>query len=174
LNLKEADEIVSKIYASACSRCTKIEVAGSVRRRRSNPHDIDIVLIPENPLMWQYVVTTIAKTLETETQSSSILKMGSELVTIQVGKRDWLTVDYTVDVYRATPETWGTILLIRTGSKEHNIKLCVHAKTKGLMLSAARGVIKDSKVIASRTEEEIFEALNLPYRPPEERKGSPK
>lgn len=169
MNLKEADEIVSKIYTAATRRCVKIEVAGSVRRRRSSPNDIDIVLIPEGPLMWQYVVTTIAKALETETQHSSILKMGPELVTIQVGRRDRLTVDYEVDVYRATPETWGVLLLIRTGSTKHNIKLCSHARAQGLMLSAAKGVIKGDVVIASQTEEEIFEALGLEYVKPEDR-----
>jgi DNA polymerase/3'-5' exonuclease PolX len=39
----------------------------------------------------------------------------------------------------------------------------------GLMLSAAQGVIKDGKVIASRTEEEIFAALGLGYVEPKDR-----
>jgi len=37
------------------------------------------------------------------------------------------------------------------------------------MLSAKQGVIKDGQVIASRTEEEIFKALDMNYVPPEDR-----
>ena len=71
-----------------------------------------------------------------------------------------------VDVYRARPETWGVILLIRTGSKEHNVKLCTLARSKGLKLSACEGVVTQEgfgKIIACRTEEEIFSALDLSF-----------
>ena len=72
-----------------------------------------------------------------------------------------------IDLYFATPETWGTLVLIRTGSAEHNIKLSMIAQKKGLKLSHG-GLSKNGQVIAS-TEKEIFEALDLPYVEPEER-----
>jgi DNA polymerase (family 10) len=59
--------------------------------------------------------------------------------------------------------------LIRTGSKEHNIKLCQHAIDKGMKLSSEKGLMKDGKVIASKTEEEIFQGLGMDYVKPEER-----
>jgi DNA polymerase (family 10) len=74
-----------------------------------------------------------------------------------------------VDIYRARPETWGVLLLIRTGSIEHNIKLCSRARAMNMMLSAKKGVIKDGKVVASRTEEEIFKALEMDFVEPEKR-----
>jgi len=80
-------------------------------------------------------------------------------------------IDLQVDIYRATPKTWGVLTLIRTGSTQHNIKLCSWAKSMGLMLSAKDGVIKDGQVIASRTEEEIFKALCLEYVAPEQREA---
>lgn len=66
-----------------------------------------------------------------------------------------------------TPETWGTLVLIRTGSAEHNIKLSMIAQKKGLKLSHS-GLTKNGEVITS-TEKEIFKALDLPYVEPEER-----
>jgi len=36
-----------------------------------------------------------------------------------------------IDLYFATPETWGTLVLIRTGSAEHNIKLSMIAQKEG-------------------------------------------
>jgi DNA polymerase (family 10) len=61
------------------------------------------------------------------------------------------------------------LLTLCMGSIEHNIKLCSRARAMGMMLSAAQGVIKEGKVIASRTEEEIFKALELEYIRPEDR-----
>ncbi len=78
-------------------------------------------------------------------------------------------VEFTVDIYRATPETWGVLLLIRTGSIDHNIKLCSRAKRMGMMLSAKRGVIKDGNVVACEREQDIFRALDMRYIPPERR-----
>ena len=73
------------------------------------------------------------------------------------------------DVYRARPETWGVILLIRTGSKEHNVKLCTLARSKGLMLSASQGVIENHNIVACRTEEGIFSALSMKFVEPKDR-----
>ncbi|MBN1366607.1 MAG: hypothetical protein JW967_01600 [Dehalococcoidales bacterium] len=85
---------------------------------------------------------------------------------------------YSVDFYIATPETWATLLLIRTGSREHNIKLCSLARQKGMKLHAdGSGLFRVSLLesepderIAGDTEDSIFKALGLPYQEPEERK----
>jgi DNA polymerase (family 10) len=76
-----------------------------------------------------------------------------------------------VDVYFAKRETWATLLLIRTGSKEHNIKLAQRAKELGMKLRASgdgiEGVSGDSIIV--NAEEEIFAILGLPYVLPERR-----
>ena len=75
--------------------------------------------------------------------------------------------DVNVDLYSATEQTWGALLLIRTGSAEHNIELSKRALSMGMKLTH-NGLTKDGKVIAS-SEKEIFEALGLSYIGPEER-----
>ena len=47
-----------------------------------------------------------------------------------------------IDIYFATLETWGALVLIRTGSAQHNIKLSMLARKKGMKLSH-KGLIKD-------------------------------
>jgi DNA polymerase/3'-5' exonuclease PolX len=76
-----------------------------------------------------------------------------------------------VDIYVATPETWATLLLIRTGSKQHNIKLAQRAKTLGMKLRASGdGIeVKNGELRRVGTEEEIFSLLELQFLPPEER-----
>jgi DNA polymerase (family 10) len=82
---------------------------------------------------------------------------------------------FQVDIYRARPETWGVILLVRTGSKEHNVKLCTLARSKGLKLSASEGLVAQGgfgQILASRSEEEIFTALGLAYVEPSNREAN--
>jgi len=75
-----------------------------------------------------------------------------------------------LDVYIATPEIWATLLLIRTGSKEHNIYLCTRARQKGMKLHAdGSGLFRALERVAGDTEESIFKTLGLDYVIPERR-----
>ncbi|GAJ17753.1 unnamed protein product, partial [marine sediment metagenome] len=76
-----------------------------------------------------------------------------------------------VDIYFATPETFATLLLIRTGSKESNIRLCSIAKKMGWHLAASGdGLFNETgDRVAGDSEESIYRALGLPYQRPERR-----
>ncbi|GAI08995.1 unnamed protein product, partial [marine sediment metagenome] len=76
-----------------------------------------------------------------------------------------------VDIYVASEKTWATLLLIRTGSKENNIRLATLAKKRGWHLAASGDGLFDEnrQRIAGDSEESIYEALNLPWQRPEER-----
>ena len=160
MKLEEAGALADRIVHCLESLCVKIQVAGSIRRRRPEVHDIDIVLIPR-PLRWSGIVNR----LETDLKAT-VTKAGAKLVSLNVPIGD---TKFPVDLYRANPTTWGVLLLIRTGSKKHNVILCMRARALGMMLSAKDGLIKDDKVIASRTEESIFKALDLDWSAPEDR-----
>jgi DNA polymerase/3'-5' exonuclease PolX len=152
---------------------------GSVRRQRPEVNDIDIVVIPRGPGEQNW--DEIAKALK-HAHGMVQFKKGPKLMTfghyndapgLVMRPRD---PEYTVDIYHATPETWGILILVRTGSKEHNVKLCNLALSKGLKLSAAEGLLKPVDTsgslmanIACKTEEEIFAALGLPYVEPKDR-----
>lgn len=71
--------------------------------------------------------------------NSVLVSMGSLELNGSKIKRLWYGDRKTgigIDIYVATPETWATLLLIRTGSKENNIRLCSLAKRKGWHLKA--------------------------------------
>lgn len=73
-----------------------------------------------------------------------------------------------VDIYVATEDTWVTLLLIRTGSKEHNVRLAQRARELGMKLRASGDGIEGStgELIKVRNEEEVFSVLRLDYLPP--------
>lgn len=169
LKLAEAEKRATQILTCIGSLVSRAAVAGSVRRRRPQPHDIDIVVIPKQLQVsvfnvdpdtnWDGIYNRLSSRL-----NMTKIRKGAKLMTL--GFPD---VDLPVDIYRATPETWGVLLLIRTGSIEYNIMLCSRAKRMGMMLSAKRGLIKDGNVVASKEEQDIFEALDIRYIPPERR-----
>ena len=65
---------------------------------------------------------------------------------------------------------FGIALLFATGSVEHLEELRRLANSKGLELTS-QGLCRGGKVIASQTETGIYEALGLPFIPPELREG---
>jgi len=77
-----------------------------------------------------------------------------------------------LDIYFATPETFATLFLVRTGSKENNIRLATLAKKRGWRLAASGDGLFDEtgRRIAGDTERSIYEALEVPWQEPWERR----
>jgi len=153
-----AQDITQEINVKTnwCKRCL---VVGSIRRRKSEVNDIDILVEPASG-----GIIRIVQWVKDSKNGAGLLKMGS--TTIQ-----FVYQDAQVDLYFATPETWITLLVIRTGSAEHNIKLCQKAKSMGLVLHAdGRGIYtKEGSKLKTDSEEEFFNQLGLTYLKPEER-----
>jgi DNA polymerase (family 10) len=78
-----------------------------------------------------------------------------------------------VDVRSLPLESFGAAMQYFTGSKEHNVTLRTRAVKRGLTLNEyALARESDGGVVASRTEEEIYKALELAWIPPEMRENS--
>ena len=147
-----ANEIRDKLLPLCGPR--RCEIVGSIRRGRDLCGDVDIVLIPGN----QGRLALALRALGSE------IKSGPKLhACVYSGQH--------VDVYIATEQTWWTLMLIRTGSKEHNIKMCSQARSMGMTLHAnGSGLTRDNgTLIQPSSEQDIFTCLKLPYKRPEER-----
>ncbi len=78
-----------------------------------------------------------------------------------------------VDVRLLPRASYGAALQYFTGSKMHNVALRQRAIKRGLTLSEyALLRLEDNKIIASETEEAIYNALDLDYIAPELRENS--
>ena len=81
-----------------------------------------------------------------------------------------MTVGIKTDLWAVPSVSLGSAMLFVTGSADHNIKLRSIAKRRGWKLTRyALEEADTGKVLAQRTEEEIFQAMGLTYVPPEER-----
>lgn len=155
MEINKARKIVDEIVEILGPHCEHIQVAGSVRRRKPVVKDMDIVLIPKNRWDLDRVIMRLGKV------SMSGMKLSR--VTMDGGVQ--------VDIYFATPENFATLLLIRTGSVQNNIRLCDLAKKKGWHLFAnGSGLFNErGERIAGDSERSIYEALGLRYQQPWER-----
>ena len=156
VELKRAQALAQEVVdylAPYCER-ERVVTVGSIRRRKPLPRDVDMLLIPANQ-----------GALLTALQGLGEKRRGGPKIEERLYK------GVQLDLYFATPETWATLLLIRTGSKEHNIKLTTLAKRKGWTLHASgKGLCNaEDERIAWESEESIFQALGLPFVEPWER-----
>lgn len=154
MRLAEAERIAKEIIVKLSPYCSQIQIAGSVRRRKPTVNDLDFVLVPND--LWN---------LHAELMKLGQMKMsGSKILRVMVGS-------IQVDVYVANEDTWATLLLIRTGSAENNIRLAKLAKKRGWHLAASGDGLFDERGerIAGDSEESIFKALGLKYKEPWER-----
>lgn len=163
LDLKKAEALANQVTEVVQSRCTRIEVAGSIRRQRPKVHDVDFVVATENDAQWQKINQDLKK-LKAKPSCS-----GKSVIKTYLPTKNGF---FQVDFYRAQPKTFGILLLVRTGSAEHNTWLACHAMSMDLRIKYSQGLLKEGKVIAGADEEGVFAALGLPCPVPPEREIS--
>ncbi|MGH8880793.1 MAG: PHP domain-containing protein, partial [Stackebrandtia sp.] len=76
-----------------------------------------------------------------------------------------------VDLRVVPAKSWGSAMQYFTGSKEHNVAIRERAVKQGWKLSEYGLFDADGKVLASREEADIYQALRMQYVPPPLREG---
>ncbi|MBI4253210.1 DNA polymerase/3'-5' exonuclease PolX [Candidatus Uhrbacteria bacterium] len=136
----------------------RVTVAGSIRRRQETIGDIDIVATTAHP---KRVMDAFIALPEVEHVYSS----GPTKTMVR------LSIGIDADLRVVKKDCYGAALQYFTGDKQHNIEVRKIAIKKGYKLSEY-GLFKEKKLIAAKTEEEIYKKLGLAYIPPELRTAS--
>ncbi len=134
------------------------EPAGSIRRMQETVGDLDILAISKEP---EKVIDYFVKMPEV----AHIYGKGPTKANIRLAN------GMDADLRVLEPKSFGAALQYFTGDKYHNIAVRELAIKKGYKLSEY-GLFKGKKVIAGKTEEEIYEKLGLEWMPPEIRTNS--
>jgi DNA polymerase (family 10) len=151
-----AEEVVAYLRRNAAVQ--QIEVAGSLRRMKETIGDIDILVVTADA---RAVMSAFVQMSEV----SRVIALGDTKSSVVY--KDRIQMDL-----RAVPaESYGAALAYFTGSKAHNVSLREVAKKRDLKLSEY-GLFCDEASVAGATEESIFEALGLPWIPPEMREDA--
>ena len=165
--------------------CLDLRIAGSVRRVRPVCGDIDLVVIPRTtplgsadlfgggPVLRNDLHAALTDYVRNSDGRAS-WKLGgdspwAENVILQLPK-------VQLDIFLATPETLGSVMVCRTGSKEHNIYLAQRAAALGLHWVPNRGVSPKKTALQTEwrpepapDEESVYRALKLPFIEPANR-----
>ncbi len=149
----------------------RVSPAGSLRRMKETVKDIDLVAAAADPgpVMAAFTGHPLA---------ARVLAHGTTRSSIRTAD------DLQVDLRVVPPEVFGAALMHFTGSREHNIRLRERAVPAGLKINEygvfdvsglSEEEVKDPRAgrrLGSESEQACFEALGLPWIPPELREDS--
>jgi len=150
---QEAFELFEKIVLenNLDSKTNKILLCGSARRGKKQSGDLDIVFIDRDESTKQWLSETFGYKKNGKPQTTGLV--------------DGVQIEF----YEATPETWGSSVLMWTGSVWTNIRLRKKAVKSGWKLSQHGLFDGDVNLAANKTEEEIFSLLETSYKEPNKR-----
>ncbi len=173
--LSDATTIAGDFIGRLGCACERVQIAGSIRRRVLSVRDIDLVVLPR-----QAATRTFFGAPDTQDLLGvRLLELKSRgMVDFQSNGPRYKRIFYAasdapipIDIYVATPESWWTTVLVRTGSRLHNIAMAGRALERHLVLrSDGSGIFSAGGLpLTIRSEEEAFHILGVPYKQPEER-----
>jgi DNA polymerase (family 10) len=134
--------------------------AGSLRRGRETVGDLDLLVTGP-------AATAALDRFVTYPRVEEVLARGENKASAKVGREG-----LQVDVRTLTPASFGAALQYFTGSKDHNVAIRTRAVKMGLKLSEY-GLfrVEGDTRLAGETEAGVYQALGLPWIPPELREN---
>ncbi len=145
----EARRIVAEL--EAVPGVEAVQFCGSLRRFRDTVADLDILVATDHgePVVERLVgLASVKETIGSGETKTSVLTQSGLQVDLRVVRAD----------------QWGAATMYFTGSKDHNIRLRQLAIDKGWLLNEyGLEDAETGEVVVSKTEEEIYDALGLPY-----------
>jgi len=186
MKLEHAQQIAESLKAELEPYCERIEIAGSIRRKKPEVKDIEFVCIPKFAEVGTGQTTlfggeqTITENLLfgylTSASKYSIEKIGDKYCQFNILEEridDHRRYDkIQVDLFTATEQTWGYIFLIRTGPADFSKWVVTELKRRGF--TPKGGAIYDEDMyettpVYTPTEKNVFELLQIHYLEPEDR-----
>ena len=151
-----AEEILMALRGSKL--CERVEIAGSLRRRRDTVGDLDFLVTSQKPEKVMDLFCSFP-------QVARVTAKGRTKATV------FLQEGIDADLRVVDGDVFGAALHYFTGSKDHNVAIRKIGIRKGFTISeygVYRGTAKHKgKLMAARTEEDVYRAVGLPYIEPE-------
>lgn len=160
LTISQASNIAQECleFLKDIPEAKNITPAGSLRRRKETIGDIDILLTSAKPekIMQLFTKMPMVKDVLAQGQTKSAIRTKE---------------DIQIDCRVVEAKSFGAALLYFTGSKNFNIKIRHIAIQKGLKINEY-GAFRNERLLAGRTEEEMFKLLGMEFVPPEMREDN--
>ncbi|HEY6905571.1 MAG TPA: DNA polymerase/3'-5' exonuclease PolX [Candidatus Acidoferrales bacterium] len=165
MRLNVADDEAQKLsayIAEAGDVVESVTPAGSLRRGRETVGDLDLLVTMRPGRDRQKDIDAVAEHILKYPGIDQTLAHGENKVSFLLGS------GLQVDVRLLEKKSFGAALLYFTGSKAHNVALRGRALDMGWTLNEyALTTLKGGRVVAGKTEEEVYAKLKLAYIEPE-------
>lgn len=132
---------------------TRAELAGSFRRCRETVGDLDLLVESEDG-------RAAVRHFLAYPEVRRVTAHGTTRAAVQ------LAGGLRVDLRVLPGQSYGAALHYFTGSKAHNIAVRKMGRDRGVKINEY-GVMRGTRRVAGREEREVFEAVGLPWIPPE-------
>ncbi len=168
LPLAEARAKAENLQTVFTPFCERVLIAGSIRRQKAEIGDIELVLIPQmTPMLDMFGQETGTREslldYALEDMQVIIIKGGDKYKQIV-----WQGMQ--ADLFICTPETWGCVATIRTGSADFTHWLVTKKRQGGACpehLSFKDGRLwNGSEALDTSEEQQVFEALGIDWIEP--------
>lgn len=163
--------------------CEMLIVAGSLRRRKEEVGDVEIVYVPKMERVMRVAQSDflaspppvfsnqVDKKLAEMIQTGKLLKRCNSLGSEIWGDQNKLARDpetrIPIDFFSCEEPHWWSLVVCRTGGKQNNIRLCAAAKEKGWHWNPYLGFWdQEGTLIKPESEQHVFELVGIPYKEP--------
>lgn len=179
-----AKALADKLVEALAPHCERILVCGSLRRRKPQVGDIEIVYIPRidrerNPecLFGELrPVNLTDRAIEDLIARGTLEKRPNAIGTGAWGTKNKLArlvkTGVPVDLFATTPETWYNYIVCRTGSADTNTRIATLANQRGYKWNpygpGFTSLGSDEPFIV-QSEADVFTFVGLPYLEPWQR-----
>lgn len=147
-------------------------IAGSIRRRKENPRDIEVVAIPRRVVVQQGLFGGLGA-LGPDPGFVRVVNQWPRVKGYPTGKytQRLLPGGVKLDLFIARPDNWGLILAIRTGSVEWVRRTLAASWSRQGYKSESGMLMRAGRPYPTSTERGLFSLLTLPWVEPWQREA---
>ena len=189
MELEKARAIAEELKWQLETGCDRVEIVGDIRRQKPEASKIKLLCIPTEgwpiPLVYSDLAGLIGDPLpefeDTDPidEEVMILIVEGVLGFRPTGRRAYspkkkfmvhAPSGIGVDIFTTDAQCWAVALVVTTGGDMTNKRIVSAARRKGWRFRTSEdGFDTPDSHITCSTEIEVFEAVGLPYLPPEQR-----
>lgn len=156
----EAYKIALEVLEKLKPHCERIEIAGSIRRKKAEVGDIEIVAIPK-PYSVGLLEDGIASVV------NKWQKIKGELPCKYTQRV--LPEGIKIDLFIAEEKNFGLIFAMRTGSADYSHKVLANGWVRQGFKSEGGYLFRDGELFEVREEKDLFRLIGIRYIEPENR-----
>lgn len=175
--LAYAERVALSIVETLAPACERIEIAGSVLRRKLEVSDIELVVVPkfvQGPVADLFspppMVSALDDALAGLERSGRLVPHPDKPANGTRYKKRWAPkAGMQVDLFIVLPPAeWGVLFAIRTGSRDYSARAVTALHAHGLRSEDGR-ILRGNEVVPCPEESDFFRLAGMPLLPPHER-----